>query len=391
MKKLLLPISYLLVIVATVLGTLVVTQTPSGLPAGTDKLQELDALLTQKFVDGVDSQTLQEAAAEAMVGALGDRWSYYIPADEYADYAQQKKNAYVGVGIIIQMTEEGCLVNKVTSGGSAEEAGMLAGDLVVAVDGISVVGLSVNDVKKLVQGKEGTSVSLTVLREGQTLKLNMERRTIQTPVATGTLLESGIGLVTIANFNTNCYKETMAAVESLRTQGAVALIFDVRFNGGGFKSELVKVLDDLLPEGPLFHSEYYTGATSVDKSDAACIEMPMAVLVNSESYSAAEFFAAALQEYGWAAVVGQKTQGKGHFQETFLLSDGSAVGLSTGRYRTPNGVDLEGVGITPDEIVEVDDETAAKIYAGTLAPMDDPQIVAAVNVLLSSKTNRSLP
>ena len=135
----------------------------------------------------------------------------------------------------------------------------------------------------------------------------------------------------------------------------------------------------------MFRSEYYTGATSVDKSDPECLEIPMAVLVNSESYSAAEFFAAALQEYDWAVVVGTQTQGKGHYQETYRLSDGSAVGLSTGRYCTPNGVNLEGVGITPDIIVEVDDETAAKIYAGTLNPVEDPQIIAAIHALKSAK------
>lgn len=385
MKKILIPLSYVLVIIATVLGTLVFTRTQTGLPAGTYKLQELEYLLTERFVDGVESKQLQDAAAYAMVDALGDRWSYYIPAENYASHMEQVQNAYVGVGITGVMNESGFLVNKVTEGGPAEEAGMRPGDLVVGVDGTSVVGMTANEVKQLVQGPEGTSVALTVLREGQALTLTMERRTIQTVVAAGRLLEDGVGLVTIANFNTNCYKETMAAIEELMQQGATSLIFDVRYNGGGYKRELVKILDDLLPEGPLFRSEYYTGQTSVDESDADCLALPMAVLVNSESYSAAEFFAAALQEYDWAIIVGEQTQGKGHYQETYQLSDGSAVGLSTGRYCTPNGVDLEGVGITPDFIVEVDEETAAHIYAGTLEPVADPQIIAAINALKAAK------
>ena len=141
------------------------------------------------------------------------------------------------------------------------------------------------------------------------------------------------------------------------------------------------ILDDLLPAGPLFRSEYYTGATSVDKSDADCIEIPMAVLINGNSYSAAEFFAAALEEYGWAVTVGEPTTGKGYFQSMFTLEDGSAVGLSIGKYFTPKGVSLEGVGITPDVVVEVDEETAFGIYAGTLAPEEDPQIQAAIAAL----------
>ena len=195
------------------------------------------------------------------------------------------------------------------------------------------------------------------------------------------MLPGNVGLVTIANFNTNCYKETMTAVDQLMEQGAQALIFDVRFNGGGYKRELVKILDDLLPEGPLFRSQYYTGAEEVDQSDKDCIQIPMAVLINDQSISAAEFFAAALWEYDWAIMVGTQTQGKGHYQETYLLSDGSAVGVSTGRYTTPNGVDLEGVGLTPDVVVEVDDATYAAIYAQTLDPMEDPQILAAIAAL----------
>jgi carboxyl-terminal processing protease len=145
----------------------------------------------------------------------------------------------------------------------------------------------------------------------------------------------------------------------------------------------VKILDDLLPAGPLFRSEYYTGKVDVDESNAKCLEIPMAVLINDQSISAAEFFAAALREYDWAVLVGTQTQGKGHYQETYLLSDGSAVGVSTGRYTTPNGVDLEGVGLTPDVTVEVDEETYFAIYAQTIDPIEDPQVLAAIEALKS--------
>ena len=170
-------------------------------------------------------------------------------------------------------------------------------------------------------------------------------------------------------------------MEELTEQGATALIFDVRNNPGGYTSELVKLLDHLLPAGDLFRQVNYAGKESVDKSDAACLEMPMAVLINGNSYSAAEFFAAALQEYEWATVVGEKTTGKGYFQTTFKLPDGSAVGLSIGKYFTPKGVSLANTGVTPDVPVEVDDRTESEIYYGTLDPMEDPQILAAIAVL----------
>ena len=386
LKKFLLPLSYILVIIATVLGTLVFTQTPAGYSASGYKLQELEQLLLERFVDGAESQQLQDAAAHAMVEALGDRWSYYIPKSQYDAYVEDKNNQYVGIGITIEQATQGYLVVKVNADGPADKAGILPGDIVVAVDSQSVEGLTMDEGKEMVRGVEGTNVTITVLREGQEHSYTMARATVKTVVATGTMLEGNIGLVTIANFNANCHKETMAAVEALMKQGATALIFDVRFNGGGYKKEMVNILDDLLPEGVLFRSEYYTGETSVDESDADCLQIPMAVLVNDQSISAAEFFAAALREYEWAVLVGTQTQGKGHYQETYLLSDGSAVGVSTGRYTTPMDVDLEGVGLTPDIIVEVDEETYFAIYAQTLDPMEDPQIIAAINALKTTKT-----
>ena len=381
LKKILLPLSYVLVIIATVLGTLVFTNAPVARPGSEYKLQELENLLVEKFVDGADSTQLQDAAAHAMVDALGDRWSYYIPKAQYDAYVENKNNSYVGIGVTIEQRENGYLVVKVNQDGPADLSGVLPGDIIVAVDGRRVAGMSMDEGKELVRGPEGTDVEITVLREGEEQSFTMTRSTVNTVVATGVMLEDNIGLITIVNFNANCYKETKAAIDALLDQGAVALIFDVRFNGGGYKREMVNILDALLPEGPLFRSEYYTGETSVDESNAKCLEIPMVVLINDQSISAAEFFAAALREYDWAILVGQQTQGKGHYQETYLLSDGSAVGVSTGRYTTPNGVDLEGVGLTPDVVVEVDEETYLKIYAGTLDPMEDPQILAAIAAL----------
>ncbi len=348
-----------------------------------DKLDQLQALIDGKFIGEVDEEALKDGAAHGMIAALGDKWSYYIPADEFDAYQEQMSNTYVGIGITIQKRtdNQGFDILEVTPGGPAQAAGIQAGDVLIAVSGQVVKDMELTDVSSLVRGEEGTKVKLTVWRGEEELVISVERKTFQTPVATGKLLEGNIGLVTIENFDARCAQETIAAIESVIEQGATKLIFDVRNNPGGYKDELVKVLDYLLPEGALFRSELYDGTVEEDRSDAKCLEMPMAVLVNGDSYSAAEFFAAALQEYDWAEVVGQKTVGKGYFQSTFQLSDGSAVGLSIGKYYTPKGVSLADVGITPDKPVEVDDETAAKIYYNMLEPMDDPQIQAAVEIL----------
>ena len=382
MKYVKLTLSYLLV---ALLATMITMAVCGGEEEREyHKLDELESLIDTYFIGQADQAAMEDAAASAMVDALEDKWSYYMTAQDYITYQEQMNNAYVGIGITISLTEDeaGFEIIKVNSGGPAEEAGLLAGDVIVAIEGQSTAGMSTTDARNLVRGEEGTKVTLTVRRGDKTLEQEVERRTVQTPVAQAQLLDGNIGLVTIANFDERCSQETISAIEQLLGQGAEALIFDVRNNPGGYKHELVKLLDYLLPEGPLFRSEEYSGKVSVDESDAACLDIPMAVMVNGNSYSAAEFFAAALAEYDAAIVVGQQTTGKGYFQSTFKLSDGSAVVLSIGKYTTPKGVNLADVGITPSVCVEVDEETAYRIYAGILDPAEDPQIQAAVEALL---------
>lgn len=353
-------------------------------PGQQGKLNQLQSVISSYFVGEYDEQAALDGAAEGMVAALGDRWSYYISADDYDDYLENTNNAYVGVGITISQNNnaQGFKVLLLEHDGPAHKAGMKAGDVIVEAQGQDVTGITSSELQTLIQGKEGTQVTIAVLRGEQKLSFTMERAQITSVVARGEMLEGNIGLVTIRNFNSRCAEESIAAIETLLEEGATALIFDVRNNGGGYRKELVELLDYLLPEGDLFKSVYYDGETETDTSDEKCLKMPMAVLVNGRSYSAAEFFAAALQEYDWATVVGQQTVGKGYFQNTIRLSDGSAVALSVGKYFTPKGISLaEAGGLTPDIPVEVDEETDSSIYSRILAPKDDPQILAAVECL----------
>ena len=350
------------------------------------KLEQVESLIKACFIGEADMEAAEDAAAEAMVSSLGDRWSYYLNAKDFAAHMEQSENAYVGIGITIAADEEGrgFLVLVVQEGSSAQEAGILPGDIVVSAQNQSAQGLSVSDLRDLVRGPEGSTVDIEVLREGQVLSFQVERRQILTPVVSAQLLEGDIGLISIYNFDSRCAQESIAAIEALQEQGASALIFDVRNNPGGYATELVALLDYLLPEGVLFRSVDYTGKEQVDYSDAAYLDMPIAVVCNQNSYSAAEFFPAAIQEYGAGTVVGTPTCGKGYFQYTFQLSDGSGLGLSVGKYFTPQGKSLAEVGIQPDILVEVDEETDQAIYYGTLAPENDPQIQAAVQVLTKS-------
>ena len=380
-KKILIFGSYLLVAVLATLLTLAVVNYEVGLAP--TKLEQLENLIDECFIGEADPEALEDAAASAMVSATGDRWSYYIPASMYETYTDQMENVYVGVGITIQAQEDdsGFLILSVTNGGPAEEAGLMVGDLLIMVDDQDVRGMDTAEVRNLVRGEEGTFVNLTVLHQGDHITFKVERRKLETPVTAYEMLNNNVGLVTIYNFDSRCAEETIDAIEILLENGAEKLIFDVRNNPGGYASELVKVLDYLLPEGELFRTVNYKGEENVDYSDENCLNVPMAVLVNGSSYSAAEFFAAALREYEAATVVGEQTTGKGYFQTTYQLNDGSAVALSIGKYFTPSGKSLADVGITPDVVVTVDEETASAIYYETLVPDEDPQIQAALKAL----------
>lgn len=355
----------------------------SGKVSGVSKLDQVEYLIESRFIGEADLKKAEDAAAAAMINSLGDRWSYYLSAEDYADRKEQVDNAYVGIGVTITADEsgEGYLIVGVQPGGSAYEVGLLPGDVIVSAQGQSAKGMTVSDLRSLIRGPEGTTVPLEVLRDGETLSFQIERRQILTPVVSSQMLEGNIGLIAIHNFDSRCAQESIAAIEQLRQQGAAALIFDVRNNPGGYATELVELLDYLLPEGELFRTVDYSGKEQVDYSDAACLDIPFAVVCDQNSYSAAEFFPAAIQEYGAGTVVGMPTCGKGYFQYTYELSDGSGVGLSVGKYFTPNGKSLIDVGIQPDVLVEVDEETQMAIYYGTLEPQDDPQIMAAVEIL----------
>ena len=346
------------------------------------KVAQAAEVIDTVFVGEHDATLMGDAAVAAMIASLGDRWSYYISAEDYAAYEAQMTYSYVGIGITIQtqMQENGLLVTDVTPGGPAEAAGIQAGDILTEVEGQSVVELGREQTVAQVRGEPGTEVNLTLLRGTERYDCAPVRQTVQDIVVESKLLADGIGYISIDNFDLNSAEQTIAAVDAQIEAGATALIFDVRNNPGGMKDELVEILDYLLADGqPVFTSKSYTGQTVTDYTeDGHAVDLPMAVLVNAESYSAAEFFAAALQELEAARVVGEPTSGKGYFQITYPLSDGSAMAISSGEYFTPNGLSLANVGITPDETVSLSDEAAYQLYLGGLAETDDVQLQAAI-------------
>ena len=356
---------------------------------GQEKYAEIMGMVDQYFIgDDVDMTQVNDAMASGVIAGLGDRWSYYVSAEDYQAYQENINNAYVGVGITIQAKylEDGALqgyeVVDVTGGGPAEEAGVLAGYVLTQVDGTSVSEISLTEVKNMVKGQEGTTVELVFLTESDTYKtFVVERRALTLIPAEGQLLDGNVGYITIDNFDASCAETVIGLIEDLEAQGAEYLLFDVRNNPGGLKTELTALLDYLLPDGIIFHTLNYAGEEDIIYSDASCVELPMAVLLNASSYSAAEYFACAIQEYGAGVVVGEHTFGKGYYQVGLTLSDGSAVNLSIGKYFTPNGESLIDVGVTPDIALELDDDQATALAQNRLDPEEDPQIQAALIAL----------
>lgn len=368
-KKVLIVLSYVLVAALACGATLFFVS------ASTDynKLEDLENLILTSFAGDADKTKIEDAAADAMVNAMGDRWSYYIPASELPSFLENSENAYVGIGVTVQATEDhsGLMVIAVQPGGPAEEAGVQVGDVIIQVDGESAQDRTVTEISAMIKGEEGTVVSVTVLRSGEGITMSMTRKRMETTVASSKLLNEHVGLVTIQNFDERCADETIAAIKALLNQGADMLLFDVRNNPGGYVDELTKVLDYLLPEGDLIRTVGTDGSDETVTSDASCVKVPMAVLINENTYSAAELFAADLSEYGAAKLFGQQTSGKGFYQYVFQFADGSAAGISVGRYYTGHGASLEGIGLTPDETVKLDDESEALLYNGMLEPEND--------------------
>ena len=322
-------------------------------------------LINEKFVGEYDEGEVVDAALEGMVEGLGDRWSYFLTEEEYEAQNQRRTNQYVGVGVTVNYTsEEGLQIVEVTAGGPAEEAGLQSGELITAVDGFSLAGEARYEGANKIQGEEGTTVSLEVRgTDGQTRTVEVKRTKLETDPVSAEMLENNVGYVRLSNFYDRSADRLKEEVTRLKEEGATALVFDMRNNGGGYLSQLTDMLDFLLPEGPIFITRDRAGNEKVTQSDASCVDLPMAVLVNADTYSAAEFFAAELQEWGVAVIVGEPTSGKGYSQQTFELPNGSAVAISTGAYFTGSGTSLIGTGLTLDKEVYLTDQGDAQLEA----------------------------
>ena len=352
-----------------------------GTPAVRDKLREIDRIAASRYIGDLDEETVADYAAVGYVTGLGDQWSSYIPAEQYEAYRMNSEGQGCGIGVAVISTENSIRVSLVYDDSPAAQAGIEKGDYIVGAAGLTVENDGSDAVIDAIRGEEGTEVTVSVRADGTDTvqELTMQRAVVTQKMAWGQMLDDKVGYIRIENFHVGSAEQFNRTLDGLLADGAQSLVIDVRHNGGGRVKEMSEALDPLLPEGTIMTLRTKDGRETVYSSDADMLDLPIAVLIDDQSISAAEFFAAALQEYDRATLVGTHTTGKGRAQQTFELSDGSAVNLSVEEYFTPNGSSLAGVGIAPDIEVPLTEAQQAAFYF--LAPEDDPQLQKAVESL----------
>ena len=358
---------------------------PSQEESRLSNFDELVRVVEKRFIGTFDAAEFEIAAMQAAIDSLDDDWSYYMSPEEYTDFLENTNNQYHGIGVEVVIDEEteGMKVLRVYIDSGADKAGILANDIITAVDGESIIGLTLPEIRNMLRRELGDTAVVTVLRpDGVYHDLTVEYSLVFTDPVTFKMLDNNIGYVLLRNFEEGAADRFISAVENLINQGAIAFIYDVRSNNGGRVGEVTKILDFLLPEGEIFISVDRSGVENITMSDAEFIDLPAVVLVNSFSYSGAEFFAAMLFEYEYAATVGEQTTGKNRMQTTIPLSNGGAVHISTGHYLTKNRISLfDTGGFTPDYIVVMDEDDTILFNRGELEMEKDTQLQKALALL----------
>ena len=348
---------------------------------------EIKDIITDNYIGESDRSTMADSASAAIVSGLNDKWSYYMSADEYRTYQLYSSGEYATIGMAISKSDnDGFLVDSVNFDSAAARAGLTAGMVIREVDGVDVRKMNVDEVRTLIRSKMNKEFVLG-LAHGDDITVDCSQSYISS--VTSRLEKTLAGYIQISDFEAGTAEDAIAAVEELLTQGAVAFVIDLRGNSGGLYSEAQALLDHLLPNYDLFFEVDNAGNEMAFSSDALSIDVPMCVLVNKGTYGCAEIFAAVMQEYGWATILGEQTTGNIQSQETFDIEDGSAIHLSTKTYLTGYlRSDISNVGVTPDVITYNSDETATGTTQGTLggsegtaSTSDDEQLMAALKLL----------
>ena len=351
-----------------------------GIQAGS-KLNQLESALSDFYFDQPEKKDSIDAIAKAYVDSYGDPYTVYYTPEEFSEFMTSSEGVSYGIGVIVGKTDDGSLlISRVIAGGPAETAGLQAGDRITAVDGESVLDEDIQDTVQRIKGGDGTDVSLAIMRDGETLEVEVTRGQYDIPLVSSRVLDGNIGYIYLAEFDTSAEKQFLDAYhELIGEDGVSALIIDLRGNPGGLLNVDTDILDELLPDGTIVSvkdkagNEEITTGTNPDQ-----IDIPLAVLVNGQTASASELFSAAVQDYQVGVVVGTQTFGKGIAQTIRQFPDGSGIKYTVEKYFTPGGRDIHQKGVTPDIVVET-----AENGTEDSNPETDTQMAAAVSYLNS--------
>ena len=348
------------------------------------RLEAIRSTLVEDYYREVDEDALIEGAIRGMMDALEDPYTFYYTPDELQRRDAQSEGVYSGLGVLVQNNADGEIeIIRVYEGSPADAAGAQAGDRIVAVDGISVSGGSVealSDAVGRMRGEDGSAVELRVRREDELLDLTLIRGDVHVSNVNSAVLEGDVGYIEICQFSGDDVEGFRAAIAELQAANVRGLIVDLRNNPGGLLSHVMEIADLLLPEGEVVHIENRAGERVSYSSDAQYWDVPLVVLINGMSASASEILAAAVQDFDRGALVGTRSYGKGIVQSLLVFeSDGAGMQYTSATYYTPSGRCIHGTGVAPDIVVE-----AAEGYynlTGVPDPENDLQLKAALEQL----------
>lgn len=331
-------------------------------PESVKKLQALETTINKYFfLDKADNETLQEGLYKGLLSALDDPYTEYYSAEELEELMQDTEGIYFGIGAYVGLDSLTSLpkISGVIGNSPAEEADLRPNDLVYEVDGTSTYGLTLTEAVNLIRGPEGTQVELTIVREGagDYLHVTLTRRKVETPTVEYEMLEDDMGLISVSEFDDVTVDQFADALATIKGSGAKGIILDLRGNPGGSLSAVVSMCRMILPEGLIVYTEDKSGKRSEYTCDGSRkLTLPLVVLVDMNSASAAEIMAGAIQDHGLGTLVGTTTFGKGIVQQIVPFKDGSAVKITISAYFTPSGKNIHGIGIVPDVECEFDGE-----------------------------------
>lgn len=346
-----------------------------------DKIRLLNTEINNYYLEDVDYTDIEEGIYKGMLSGLGDPYSEYYTGEEYAQILESTSGSYCGIGATLTQNQGdgSCMVVNTFAGSPAAEGGLLEGDIVYKVDDMEVTGMDLSRIVSYIKGEEGTTVNLTILRDGREREVTLVRRPIEVSTVTYEMMENRTGYIALSEFDEVSTKQFRAALQDLESQGMEGLVVDLRNNPGGMLTVVVEILDMFLPEGTVVYTEdKYGNRQDYPASGKVETEVPLVVLVNGYSASASEIFAGAIKDYGRGTLVGTTTYGKGIVQRIMNLQDGSAIKLTVAAYYTPNGNNIHGKGVVPDVEVELTEENTAADENGDV---HDPQLEKALELL----------